>query len=393
MPSPFVLRVPRPRVDWDAIKDQVDVAAVAVAILGEPPGRGGARGSWWSCPFHADRNPSFHADPERGRWKCFGCGERGDAVGLVMRLESLDFPDAARRVAGLCGLDAHPGDFRPPARPEPAKAPGKPVARPSGLPADEASALVGEAAERLWTRQGNRALSYLHGRGLDDETIRGASLGYVDGATAPRKDGRGDRRVSAGVSLPWFDGGRLSLVKVRLLSPWKTRDGREVRYDEVFRDRPTVYPSPDAIRPGLPLVAVEGEFDGLLLHQLIGDLACVVTLGSASTGVDHEIRRAIRSAPALYAAHDADPAGDRAAASWPSRAVRVRPPAPAKDWTDVHNLGYSVVRNHWLSVIKPPGPSWDDLEAMRWGGPDDGPEDLGCVADDPALRGEAEPCD
>ncbi|WP_337174599.1 CHC2 zinc finger domain-containing protein [Paludisphaera sp.] len=387
MPSPFVVRAPRRRLEWDAIKDQVDVATVVEALLGEPPGRGGSRGLWWSCPFHADANPSFRVDPERGRWRCFGCGERGDAAGLVMRLESLTFPEAVRRVADLCGLSpyswADRAPIRPTPRPAPAKAPGKPVAGPSGLSSSDASALVAEAAERLWTRQGEWALSYLHGRALDDGTIRDAHLGWVDRAIIPKRDGSGSYALS-GVCIPWFDRGRLAMAKVRRL------DGREPKYLEIFRDGPTVYPSPDAIRPALPLVAVEGEFDALTLAQLIGDLARVVTVGSASTRVDADIRRAIRSAPALYAAHDADDAGDRAAASWPSRAVRVRPPAPAKDWSDAHRLGYSVVRNHWVGIIKPPGPSWETLEAQRWG--DDGPEDLGCVADDPTLGWEPEPC-
>ena len=42
-------------------------------------------------------------------------------------------------------------------------------------------------------------------------------------------------------------------------------------------------PRPAIIEPGKPLVIVEGEFDALVLGQTLGDLAAVVTLGSASS--------------------------------------------------------------------------------------------------------------
>jgi hypothetical protein len=296
-----------------------------------------------------------------------------------MRLESRDFPEAVRRVADLCGLSGSSGDFRPPPVPRLAKAAERPKAGPSGLPPADALLLVEEAAERLWTRQGEKALSYLHGRGLTDETIRSARLGYVDRATVPSK--AGGSFVVSGVFIPWFDGDRLTLVKVRRLD-----DGKP-KYAEVFRNGPRAFPSLDAIRPGRPLVACEGEFDALLLSQELGDFASVVTLGSASSLADADVFSAVRSAAFLYAAHDADDAGDKAAALWPSRAVRVRPPEPDNDWCDVHAGGFNRIRYVWGRYL-PLGTPVDELESQSWGGPDDGPEDLGCVADDPTLGEE-----
>ncbi len=76
------------RIDWKAERERIDLAAVATGLLGPAPGRIGERGRrlWWPCPFHDDRNPSFCIDPGKTSWRCFGCGEQGDAASLVMRL-------------------------------------------------------------------------------------------------------------------------------------------------------------------------------------------------------------------------------------------------------------------------------------------------------------------
>ena len=57
---------------------------------------------------------------------------------------------------------------------------------------------------------------------------------------------------------------------------------RKPKYVEAFRDGPRVYPSLAIVRPGAPLILVEGELDALLLGQELGERAAVVTLGSAS---------------------------------------------------------------------------------------------------------------
>ncbi len=64
------------------------------------------------------------------------------------------------------------------------------------------------------------------------------------------------------------------------------------------------------------------------------DLAAVVTLGSASARPEGSTFLAMLATPTGYLAHDADDADDKAALGWPVRALRVRPPAPCKDWTE-----------------------------------------------------------
>lgn len=51
---------------------------------------------WWGCcPFHADRDPSFKVDP-KGFYKCFGCGEGGDAITWLQKFEGMTFQQAVR---------------------------------------------------------------------------------------------------------------------------------------------------------------------------------------------------------------------------------------------------------------------------------------------------------
>jgi hypothetical protein len=209
-------------------------------------------------------------------------------------------------------------------------------AEPSGMTAADALALVEAAQQRLWTPAGfgPATLDYLHRRGLSDEAIRGARLGYAE---ALPLSGR-----PRGVVIPWFDNGRLALVKLR------QPDGMKPKYREVFRDRPTLYPGRHVIRPGRPLVIVEGEFDAILVRQALGELAPVVTLGSASSRPVPGILGTMLAAAPWYIATDGDEAGDKAADGWPSSARRVRP--AAKDWTAAHLAGVNL-RDWWEEVL------------------------------------------
>ncbi len=328
------------RHDWSTIRDRLDLATVATALLGPAPGRRGEKGRrlWWSCPFHEDKNPSFVIDPGKSGWKCWGCGEHGDAAALVMRLQGVGFPEAVAYLAGKPTPSGKLARPRPPAASRD-KAPAKPPEEASGLPLADALARIADAEQRLWTPSGVDALKYLHGRGLTDQTIRAARLGWLPKVMLLKADGVTYWRAS-GVTIPWFDRDRLTLVKIR------RPEGSEPRYVEAFRDRPEVFPSMELIRPGAPLVIVEGEFDALLLGQELAGLASVVTCGSASNGPSGRILTTGLCCPRWYAAHDADPAGDDAAPKWPARTIRVRPPE-GKDWTDARQAGINL-RRWWV---------------------------------------------
>lgn len=57
-----------------------------------------------NCPFHNEKTPSFHVNPSRQSYHCFGCGEGGSALGFVMAYENLPFVEAAKKLAARSGV-------------------------------------------------------------------------------------------------------------------------------------------------------------------------------------------------------------------------------------------------------------------------------------------------
>jgi DNA primase len=56
------------------------------------------------CPFHKEKTPSFTVNPEKQIFYCFGCGQGGNAITFVMRLNDMTFPEAVRQLAGKMGI-------------------------------------------------------------------------------------------------------------------------------------------------------------------------------------------------------------------------------------------------------------------------------------------------
>ena len=46
------------------------------------------------CPFHAEKSPSFTVNEEKGVFHCFGCGEGGDLIRFIEKIENVDFKGA-----------------------------------------------------------------------------------------------------------------------------------------------------------------------------------------------------------------------------------------------------------------------------------------------------------
>jgi DNA primase len=56
------------------------------------------------CPFHQEKTPSFHVDPDKGFFKCFGCGKAGDIFTFVRETEGLGFTEAVEALGQRFGI-------------------------------------------------------------------------------------------------------------------------------------------------------------------------------------------------------------------------------------------------------------------------------------------------
>jgi len=56
------------------------------------------------CPFHHEKTPSFNINESKGFYHCFGCGESGDAIKFVQKMDGLTFVEAVKKLAEQCGV-------------------------------------------------------------------------------------------------------------------------------------------------------------------------------------------------------------------------------------------------------------------------------------------------
>jgi len=122
------------------------------------------------CPFHNEKTPSFHVNPVRQSYKCFGCGEGGDAISFLMGLENLTFPEAMETLARA--LDVDLAKFLQPGEDEGEKR--------AYLRANEAAC---EAFRAAWQdpKLGAQARDYLTDRGFLVEVLDRYDVGWAPG--------------------------------------------------------------------------------------------------------------------------------------------------------------------------------------------------------------------
>ena len=119
------------------------------------------------CPFHGEKTPSFHISSSKQIYKCFGCGEGGDVINFVMKMENLDFIDAVKLLANKCGIEINTNmNEEDKLRMEKSK---------------KYQDIHLEAARFYFAnllKGKNPGYDYLRKRGLDDKTIKKFGLGY-----------------------------------------------------------------------------------------------------------------------------------------------------------------------------------------------------------------------
>ena len=118
------------------------------------------------CPFHEEKTPSFFVFPERGTWRCFGCGRGGDVISFVMEREKASFVEAVESLAREAGIKLSRQEERQRSR-------------------NQTLGQINLEAAQLYHRllkespEAARARDYLAERGIEQDTIAQFMLGYA----------------------------------------------------------------------------------------------------------------------------------------------------------------------------------------------------------------------
>jgi len=159
--------------DLAAVKDRVRIdEVVGEQVALRPGGVGSFKGL---CPFHDERTPSFTVRPAVGRWHCFGCGEGGDSIEFVMRIDGLPFAEAVERLAARAGVVLRYVDDG-----------GRPGQRPAGNAGQRQRLLEAhKVAEEYYTGQleaegpAETARAFLAGRGFSRADAARFGVGFA----------------------------------------------------------------------------------------------------------------------------------------------------------------------------------------------------------------------
>lgn len=280
------------------------------------------------CPLHGEKTPSFNVNPARQIFKCFGCGEGGDAIAFVMKHDAVDYVGALRQIAQKYNIEIEEQQLSPEAAAEHQRA--------------QALALVNEFArdyyrDELTGGEEGRAvgLSYFKARGYSDETIAKFELGYA----AARGDALKQAALAAGYQKEYLKDlglttkdGRRDFLRDRVVFPIHGYAGKVVAFAGRILRKDTKAPkylnSPEtelyvknkvlygmhlakgSIRREDHALIVEGYADVIALHQA-GVENVVATSGTSLT--DGHIRLIKRLTPRVTFLYDGDKAGVKAA--------------------------------------------------------------------------------
>ncbi|WP_062212131.1 DNA primase [Demequina oxidasica] len=256
------------------------------------------------CPFHDERSPSFHVRPAAGRWHCFGCGEGGDVIEFVMRMDGLPFAEAVEYLAERSNVT-----LRYEAGGGPRKE-GTAGLRKRLLDAHRVSAEF--FVSQLGTPEAKTARDFLLGRGFGQEAAATFGVGYAPQGWSSlldhlRNNGFTEPELRASGLVSEGQRGIYDRFRGRLVWPIRDVTGEPIGFGarKLYEDDqgPKYLNTPEtalykksnvlygldlakgAIRSERTVVVVEGYTDVMACH-LAGIMNAVATCGTAF-GEDH----------------------------------------------------------------------------------------------------------
>ena len=287
------------------------------------------------CPFHDERSPSFNVTPARGFWHCFGCGEGGDVISFVQKIDHLSFSEAVEHLAARANYELH--------YEQGGSAPRAQQGQRLRL-VDAHKAAAEYFAEQLESAEAVVGRTFLTERGFDSAAAAHFGVGYAPNGwehLVKHLRGRGftDEELATGGLASRGQRGLIDRFRGRLV--WPIRDvtgdvvgfgARKLRADD---DGPKYLNTPESplykksqVLYGIDLarremakagqaVVVEGYTDVMACH-LAGVTTAVATCGTAFGDEHVRVLRRLLLDSAEYAGEviftfDGDAAGQKAA--------------------------------------------------------------------------------
>lgn len=276
------------------------------------------------CPFHNEKTPSFHVNPARQMYKCFGCGVGGNVLTFVMEYENLTFPEAMEMLAQEAGIELPKQELT-------AQQKQQESLRQTLLEINKKAARYYFAL--LKSPRGKPGYDYLTGRGLSDETILHFGLGYAGQGGGElyqymKKEGYSDSVLKETGLFKMDERGAYDKFWNRVMFPIMDANNRVIGFGgRVMGDaKPKYLNSPETkifdksrnlfglnyAKRGKRsnMILCEGYMDVIALHQ-VGFTNAVASLGTAFTEQQANLIR--RYTDEVLLTYDSDGAGIKAA--------------------------------------------------------------------------------
>jgi DNA primase len=278
------------------------------------------------CPFHREKTPSFTVNPEKQIFRCFGCGESGNTISFLMKMNNMSFPEAVRHLANRLGITIPVRNMS--GREKKVASEREKLGRINRMAAEYFSG-------NLSSDTGKAARDYLKKRGIDDSVVKKFGLGYSREGWRHLKDFFDGRKVppelveKAGLVISKDNGKSYDRFRGRLIFPIMDLNGSVVAFGGrvIDKEEPKYLNSPESpvyikgktlyglyqtkreISKKNDSIIVEGYLDFLSLWDA-GVTNVVATLGTALTKDQVElIRRFSRNVAVIF---DPDEAGRHA---------------------------------------------------------------------------------
>ncbi len=285
---------------------------------------------WGLCPFHKEKTSSFSVNPALGIYKCFGCGEGGDAISFIMKTEGKSFMEVIRDLAEKFGYELPASGGGTSAGMREFK---DQMLKACAKAADYYTTylLQDKSAETL------KAMNYLSERGITKDIIQEYNIGLASSKYTAlydilRAKFSDEVLEKAGLIMTSRETGFIDRFRNRIIIPIRNEHGDFVAFgaraimpdqtpkylnssDSLIYNKSKIlyglYHAKDAIKEENSVILMEGYFD-VISAQAHGVKNCVASCGTSLTAEHIKLLSRYTPARRIYLSFDTDSAGQKA---------------------------------------------------------------------------------